>query len=81
MVSSLKIEEVLDVARRFVVVKLNGASGSIAPISATYVPGTGVWTVILGFQQVGTTTWLHVQMTIKNADQEVVYFRVTKAEG
>jgi hypothetical protein len=81
VVSSLKVEEALDVARRFVVVRLNGASGSILPISAVYVGSALAWTVVLGFQQVGSTIWLHVQMTIRNSDQEVVSFHVTRAEG
>lgn len=81
MVSCLKVEEALDVARRFVVVRLNGASRTIAPISAIYVPSRGVWIVVLGFQLVGATTWLQVQMTINNSNQEVLSFDVTRAEG
>ena len=81
MVSCLKVEEALDVARRFVVVRLNGASGTITPISATYVPSTGVWTVELGFQLVGETMWLQVQMTINNSNQEVLSFNVKKVGG
>jgi hypothetical protein len=81
VVSSLKVEEVLDVARRFVVVRLNGVSGTITPMSAIYVPGSGIWTVVLAFQYVEGTVWLQVHMTINNSNQEVLSFNVQRAGG
>ncbi len=77
----LKVEEALDIARRFVVVRLNGNSGTITPISATYVTSSGIWIIVLAFQLAGGTMWLNVQMTINSINQEVRSFDVKRAEG
>ncbi len=76
MVNRLNVGDALDVARKFIVIKLNGASGSINPLSALYDPGRSEWTLKFWFQKVGETAWRTVQMTIDDSNQEVRSFNV-----
>ena len=75
----MNIEGALDVARKFIVVRLHGSSGDIEPISASYDEETGMWKVKCIFRRTGTTNWRGAILEIDDEEEEVISFDVATA--
>lgn len=72
----MDIEEALDLATRFILLRLHGRIDKIEPVSATFDDEDGVWLIVCGFMKQGTVNWLTAKIWIDDAEEEVTSFEV-----
>lgn len=73
----MDIDDALNLATRFILVRLHGSFGDIEPLNASFDEETGIWRVTCTFKRSGSTSWSTVHIEIDDENEEVVSFEVT----
>ena len=76
----MNINDALDIARRFILLRLYGAYATIKPLSASFNRETGIWDIRCAFKKIGDTKYSIVSMQIDDKKEDVASF-VISAQG